>query len=155
MKKVSYIQSPMNQWRESFSFYYSLKVRFSETDMFGHMNNTSPISYFEEARIEFFKHAGLMQNWLKKDSELIPVVADIQCDYVKQVFFDEKIRLYVKVASIGNSSLDLHYCAVNEKNEVCFTGRGTVVQISKYNGKSVPFLELEKKMLTQSEVFAT
>jgi acyl-CoA thioester hydrolase len=123
--------------------------------MFGHMNNTAPISYFEEARIEYFKHAGLMENWLKKDGELIPVVADIHCDYVKQVFFDEKIRLYVKVASIGNSSMDLHYCAVNEKNEVCFTGRGTVVQISKYNGKSVPFLEVEKKILTQSAIFAT
>ncbi|MCM3596447.1 acyl-CoA thioesterase [Metabacillus idriensis] len=155
MKQISYIQLPFKEWKDTFSFYFQVKVRFSETDMFGHMNNTAPISYFEEARIEFFKHAGLMDNWLKKDGELIPVVADIQCDYVKQVFFDEKIRLYVKVASIGNSSMDLHYCAVNEKNEVCFTGRGTVVQISKYNGKSVPFLEVEKKMLAQTAIFAT
>ncbi|MRX56292.1 hypothetical protein GJU41_20225 [Bacillus idriensis] len=53
------------------------------------MNNTAPISYFEEARIEFFKHAGLMDNWLKKDGELIPVVADIQCDLFSKNLLDD------------------------------------------------------------------
>ncbi|WP_369678806.1 acyl-CoA thioesterase [Planococcus faecalis] len=32
-----------------------VQVRFSETDMFGHVNNTVPIAYFEFARIEFMK----------------------------------------------------------------------------------------------------
>ncbi|MEK3807726.1 MULTISPECIES: acyl-CoA thioesterase [unclassified Metabacillus] len=155
MNKIPYITMPLQEWKDTFAFHHPLKVRFSETDMFGHMNNTAPIAYFEEARIEFFKHAGLMENWLKKDGELIPVVADIQCDYIRQVFFDEELLLYVKAASVGNSSAELHYCAVNKKREVCFTGRGTVVQISKYNGKSVPFLNAEKKMLIGSEVFAT
>ena len=35
------------------------------------------------------------------------VVADIQCDYIKQVFFDEKLTIYVKIASIGKSSMDI------------------------------------------------
>jgi acyl-CoA thioester hydrolase len=35
----------------------------------------------------------------------------------------------------------------NEKEEVCFTGRGTLVQMNYKNGKGTPFLEEQKKIL--------
>ena len=133
----SYI-SNFEEWKREFSFYVPVQVRFSETDMYGHLNNTVPFVYFEHARIEFFNHLGLMQKWLGSETDNIPVVADIQCDYVNQVFFEEKLKVYVKIAVIGNSSIDLHYLGVNEQDEDCFTGRGKVVQMNPKTGKSVP-----------------
>src|SRR5690606_22576527 len=130
-----------------------VQVRFSETDMFGHVNNTVPITYFEFARIEYMKELGLMQRWLK-GNELFPVVADMQVDYVKQVFFDEKMDIYVKVASVGNSSIDVHYWAVNEKEETCFTGRGAMVQISKETGKGFPWSPEERELLTSNQAIS-
>ncbi|WP_397539534.1 acyl-CoA thioesterase [Rummeliibacillus pycnus] len=127
------------EWKQEFSFYVPIQVRFSETDMFGHLNNTVPLIYFEQARTEFFNHLGLMQKWVESGTNNIPVVADIQCDYVKQVFFEEKLKVYVKIATIGNSSIDLHYLGVNNRDEVCFTGRGTVVLVNPKTGKSVPW----------------
>ena len=143
MKRISYIEN-FTQWREGFSFFEEVKVRFSETDMYGHLNNTIPFTYYEVARIEFFKHLGFMQSWLDPNGEKIPVVADLQCDFWKQVYFGETLRIYVKVHQVGTSSLDLHYLAVNEKDEPVFTGRGAVVQISKITGKSVPWTDEEK-----------
>ena len=52
--RASYIED-FNKWQEGFSIYAPVHVRFSETDMFGHVNNTVPIAYFEYARIEFMK----------------------------------------------------------------------------------------------------
>ncbi|WP_394580219.1 acyl-CoA thioesterase [Cytobacillus firmus] len=146
MKKLSYIDD-FKKWEEEFIFFHPVKVRFSETDMFGHLNNTIPFTYYEEARIEFFKSKGFMQDWVKHDSETIPVVADLQCDFISQVFFDEEIQIYVKAASIGNSSVDLHYMGRKSDGSVCFTGRGTMVQISKVTGKGVPWTENMKEML--------
>ena len=37
------------------------------------------------------------------------VVADLQCNFIKQIYFDEQLKVYVKAGSVGNSSLDLHY----------------------------------------------
>ncbi|BBP91364.1 hypothetical protein BsIDN1_49820 [Bacillus safensis] len=54
MRLPSYIEEPFEEWRASFRFYVETTVRFSETDMFGHMNNVTPFVYFEEARIAFF-----------------------------------------------------------------------------------------------------
>ncbi|MBN6887918.1 acyl-CoA thioester hydrolase [Cytobacillus horneckiae] len=150
MKKNDYIDNIV-EWEEEFSFYYPVKVRFSETDMFGHLNNTIPFIYFEEARIEYLKSLGLMDDWVSKKNETFIVVADLQCDFAKQVFFDERLHIYVKADSIGNSSVDIHYMGKRENGEICFTGRGTVVQISKLTGKGVPWTD-EMKQAFQKKI---
>ncbi|MGG2064158.1 MULTISPECIES: acyl-CoA thioesterase [unclassified Bacillus (in: firmicutes)] len=138
MKKIHYVED-FKQWESTFSFYIPIKVRFSETDMFGHMNNGVAFTYFEEARIEFFKELGFMQEWVHAESETMIVVADLQCNFLKQVFFDENLKVYVKAGNIGNSSLDLHYMVKNEAGEICLVGRGAMVQASKQTGKGVPW----------------
>lgn len=144
--KATYIDD-FEEWKEGFFFSAPVHVRFSETDMFGHVNNTVPIAYFEFARIEFMKEMGLMQRWLTAGNELFPVVADMQVDYVQQVYFDEKLTVFVKIARIGTSSVDVHYWTTNEKGETCFTGRGAMVQISKKTGKGHPWSTEEIEML--------
>ncbi|GIN86807.1 hypothetical protein J6TS2_31930 [Heyndrickxia sporothermodurans] len=146
MKNITYIQN-LNEWRNEFAFFHSVKVRFSETDMFGHLNNTVPFTYFEEARIEYLKQKEMMQDWDKSSMKTIPVVADLQCDYIRQVYFDEKLKIFVKSNSVGTSSVDLHYMAINEKDELSFVGRGTVVQICPNTGKSIPWSDEEKRKL--------
>ena len=147
--RASYIED-IASWEREFSFYSEVSVRFSETDMYGHLNNTVTFAYFEYARIEFFKHIKLMSDWLNPKGEKIPVVADLQCDYVKQVFFDEKLRIYVKANSIGSSSVDIHYMAKNEKGDILFTGRGSIVQIDKRTGKSSKWTDEEKEVFQKS-----
>lgn len=149
MKNVTYIED-VNTWKEGFSFFIDVKVRFSEVDMFGHMNNTVPFVYFEQARIDYFKSLGFMQDWVKPDHETMIVVADLQCDFAKQVYFDEHIRLFVKAGEIGNSSVDLHYMGLNAKDDICFVGRGTMVQISKRTGKGAPWTDEMKNRFNES-----
>ncbi|MFE8696935.1 acyl-CoA thioesterase [Cytobacillus sp. FJAT-53684] len=150
MSKINYI-TEMTEWEKDFNFYYPIKVRFSETDMFGHLNNTVPFTYFEMARIEFFKYKGFMQEWVKPSNETIPVVADLQCDFLQQVFFDEELKIYVKANKVGTSSVDIHYMGRREDGSICFTGRGTMVQISKKTGKGVPWTEDKRNLLQTHE----
>ena len=144
MKHIAYIKNPVS-WEEEFSFYIPIKIRFSETDMFGHMNNVSPFIYFEEARIEYFKQIGLFNDFSKSD--VVPVVADLQCDYIEQIFFDDVIDLYVKANRVGTSSLDIHYMAKNKAGRICLTGRGSVVHINKHTGKAMPLEEADKEKI--------
>lgn len=145
--KASYIED-FNTWVDEFSFFTEIRVRFSETDMYGHMNNTVSFTYFEQARIDYFRHLGLLMPAATDDKVRgIPIVADLQCDYRKQVYFDDVLRIYTKVANVGNSSMDIHYLAKNQNDEICFTGRGTIVQMDPQTGKSVPLLDEEKARL--------
>ncbi|MER1987080.1 MAG: thioesterase family protein [Solibacillus sp.] len=143
--RAAYIHNA-EEWMKGFSFSTQVRVRFSETDMYGHVNNTVIFTYFEYARIEYLKALGLMFTNENGQDNLL-VVADLQCDYMQQVFFDEVLTIYVKTESVGNSSMDLHYLVKNERDEVCFTGRGTLVQLNQQTGKGTPLLEEQKKLL--------
>lgn len=151
MVKANYIQN-FEEWAKDFTYAAHLTVRFSDIDMFGIANNATIISYLEFARIEYFKHLGLMQDWMHEEKVAIPVVADIQCDYVQPIYYDEKIAIHVKVETIGNSSIDIHYLGKNDKNQTVFTGRSTIVQIHKESGKGHLWSEEERHFFQQKEV---
>ena len=87
-----------------------------------------------------------MNDWLNPKGEKIPVVADLQCDYVKQVFFDEKLRIYVKASTIGSSSVDIHYMAKNEKDEIVFTGRGPSCKLIRKQVKLLNGMREEREV---------
>lgn len=142
--KAQYIED-FTQWREGFTFKTEIRVRFSETDMYGHVNNTVPFVYFEQARIDYLNSLGVFNAEKAKTSIL--VVADLQCDFVKQVFFGETLQVMVKTASVGTSSMDLHYLALNEKEESVFVGRGTLVLLDAATGKGKPLSDEEKQVL--------
>ncbi|WP_153721403.1 acyl-CoA thioesterase [Sporosarcina cascadiensis] len=146
--RANYIED-LQTWESEFSFHTEIPVRFSDTDMFGHLNNTKVFVYFEDARIQYLQTLTKVMDEMKRDPEVIPVVADLQCDFVKQIFFDEKLKIFVKANSLGTTSVDLHYMGKNTKNEIVFTGRGTVVQINKGTGRPVAWSEEEKKVFLQ------
>lgn len=153
MGRISYIDQ-MEEWRAGFSFKVPIKVRFSETDMFQHVNNTVPFVYFEEVRMEFIDSLGLNEIWLSSDSDEMPVVADLQCDFIQQVYFGEKLWVHAKLGKVGNSSFDIHYMVTKEAdNSICYTGRSMMVQISKSTGKSVPWNEEMKRKLKVTVTF--
>jgi len=143
--KLDYIDD-FEAWKADFLFYTPVTVRFSETDMFGNMNNVSTFIYFEQARIEFLKAVGLFD--LENNQKTALIVADLHCDYLAQAFFDEDLKIYVKAGQVGNSSVDIHYMAEKEDGLVCFTGRGRLVKINIQTGKPIKFTDDEKEKLT-------
>lgn len=147
MERIDYIDD-FKTWEKGFKFYIPVYIRFSETDMFGHLNNISPLIYFEEARIRFYESLNIYSD-LSEPTEF-PAVADIQCDYQKQVYFDQDLKVYVKINSLGNSSFDVHYLGIDETGDVCFTGRGQVVNIDAKTGKPVKLTDCMRNKLANS-----
>ncbi|HSH24160.1 MAG TPA: thioesterase family protein, partial [Massilibacterium sp.] len=102
--------------------------------------------YFEEARIEFLKSLHLFS----KEMETMVVVRDLQCDFLKEVYFDERLTVYCKVEEVGNTSIDLHYMVLNEQKDLVLTARGRLVQLSKETKLPIPWSEDVRKRLIES-----
>jgi acyl-CoA thioester hydrolase len=148
MGKLNYVDD-FEKWQSEFSFYTPIKVRFSETDMNGHMNNISAFTYMEQARLDFFESKGLLEKFFHEEGMMI--VGDLQCDYHQQMYFNDKIKMYVKIDYIGTTSADLHYLAVNHKNEVTLTGRNRLVYLNMKTNKTIPIPEKLKHKLLSNE----
>ncbi|MCD8510308.1 MAG: acyl-CoA thioesterase [Bacillus sp. (in: Bacteria)] len=150
MAKPIYIEN-LVEWRESFKYSYPVTVRFSETDAFGHMNNCISFVYFEEARINFFQRKLVWQKsgFLRRERRF-PLLPIYNVIIGNKYFFDDSLQVYVKADTIGKTSVDLHYMILNEKGDICMTGRGRMVQISKATGKPVPWSETAMKCIQKS-----
>lgn len=152
MKNIDFITPSLEEWLASFQFHSPIKVRFSETDAFGHVNNVSHIIYFEQARLDYFEELQVFSQFLKQDHPNFIVAADIHCHYIKQIYFNQGINIKVKTDRIGRSSLDLHYAITDaDSSELLAAARGTIVHVDKKSGKSVPWPDEIRNRIIQSE----
>ncbi|GAA0326638.1 thioesterase family protein [Oceanobacillus sp. FSL W7-1293] len=146
MSRIPYIED-FSAWEKDFSFYIPISVRFSETDMYGHVNNVSPFIYFEEARIAYLNSISFLSKDMRQKDGII--VADLQCNYLKELYFGDDIRVYVKTASVGNTSFDIHYKVMREE-DVILTARGRLVYIDTEKKAPKKLSDALKKKLLET-----
>ena len=99
-------------------------IRESLIDTFGHMNNARYLELFEEARWDIINGRGFSIAEIQKNG-FGPVVLEVNLRFSKEV----KLRQKIKIVSVVDTSLStgktmtMVQNMVNEKGEVCCTGR--------------------------------
>jgi acyl-CoA thioester hydrolase len=82
---------------------FRLDVRFRDLDAFGHVNNATYLTYFESARLEWWKH-------VTGDPDLRHVsmiLARAEVDFRSPLVLGEAVEIGVGCTSIGRSSFVL------------------------------------------------
>ncbi|KQZ67534.1 acyl-CoA thioesterase [Nocardioides sp. Root151] len=83
--------------------HYPLRVRFSDVDVYGHVNNVKYFEYFQEARIAY-----MMQIWegVSEGTTRVPMVlAQMNVTYKTPILFrPEAYDVRSRISHVGNSS---------------------------------------------------
>lgn len=157
MAKPSFIETDLEKWLKSFRFKTSSRTRFGETDAFGHINNVSYFTYFEQARIDYFENLEIFEqlnirkSLLAEPNDNIVVTANLECHYLSELLYGQNIDTYVRTARLGNSSFDLEYAIVDDKNNLIAVGQGSIVYINRTTKKGEPLPERVKKTIAAYE----
>jgi acyl-CoA thioester hydrolase len=129
---------------------YECHVRFSDVDVYGHVNNVKYFEYYQEARIAFLRSL--------IDSEAEPsfrqVVARIDVDYKRPILFRPEPYLVESwVTGIGTSSYDLASRIVDAdgpESTVYSTSQVKLVAFDTGSQRSRPLTDAERSRLEQS-----
>ncbi len=148
MKKPTFIQPDPQNWLEKFHFSLPIKIRYCETDMLGHVNNVSYFMYFEQGRIEYFENLELTETLFGEQA--VSVVADLECQYLAQLYLKDPLTLLVRVANIGRSSIDVEY-AIVVNQQLKAAGRGAIVLVDTQSGKSMPIPDFTREKILSFE----
>jgi acyl-CoA thioester hydrolase len=128
---------------------YSPEIRFSDIDAMGHVNNAVYFSYFEQARISFFRQLiGGQWNW----KQFGVLVARNEIDYKMPVLLQDKITIEVGVESVGIKSFTMNYQIKREDGLLCASGRSVMVCFDHINAKSIAIPEIWRDELTKLTV---
>lgn len=125
-----------------FKHKYTLTVRFHEVDMLGVCNNAVYINFFETARLEYIKAAGLMpEKGIFSDGKIFFMVRN-EINYRSHAYYDDVLNIYSRISFVKNSSFGYDHLIVKQKNgEIIVDGKGVVVYVDPKTRKSIALPE--------------
>ena len=82
--------------RESFAYFHKEQIRFSDTDMLGHVNNVAYAAMVESGRIAYLRSVV---------PGLYVVMARIEIDYRAELHYPAEIDVGCTVLRVGRSSI--------------------------------------------------
>lgn len=105
----------------------NIQIRYKDVDKQGHVNNANHITYFEIARVDYFKKIFNNQNdWVKNGV----ILARTEINYMAPIFLDDTVYCYTKVTSFGNKSFEITNIITkqtNNKEVLCAEGKSVMV----------------------------
>ncbi len=125
---------------------YACHVRFSDVDVYGHVNNVKYFEYYQEARIAFIR--SLSGDGYDADSSMRQVVARIDVDYKRPILFrPEPYVVETWVTRIGTSSYDLSCRIVDAEGTLYSRADVSLVAFDLGSQRSRPLTDAERSRL--------
>jgi len=120
-----------------FNHKFTVNVRFHEVDMLGVCYNAVYINFFETARLEYIKAAGLMPaKGIFSDGNIFFIVRN-EINYRGYAYHDDILDVYSKISYIKNSSFGYDHLIVNQKSgKVIVDGKVVIVHVDLKSRKS-------------------
>jgi acyl-CoA thioester hydrolase len=123
-------------------FETTVEIRFADIDAMGHVNNAVYFSYFEQARMAYFKER-VARIWDWNEDGVI--VARNEIDYIYPVFLNDRMNIRLWVEHVGSKSFSVCYrvvvgerlCATGKSVLVCFNHKNKATQVLPEAWKSV------------------
>ena len=139
-------------------FVYTMRVRFRDTDMQGHVYFGNYFVFCDEALGAYMRAIGMpWQEMVKSGTDMFYVNAN--CDYLGSARFEEDIHIETRISKLGSSSVTSSFVIRNNKQETLAKASVTSVCVDPRTREKVrvpdPFREavaaFEREPVTEAE----
>jgi acyl-CoA thioester hydrolase len=117
----------LNELLSSYKHKLKIQIRFKDIDKQGHVNNANHITYFETARVEYFKDVFRNEiDWIKTGM----ILANTEITYKQPILLEDTVYCYTKITRFGTKSFDIENVLTienNTKQQLCAFGKSTLV----------------------------
>jgi acyl-CoA thioester hydrolase len=133
---------------DAFPMRIAITVRFRDLDAMGHVNNSVYLTYFEEARVAYYRAL--------TGKELDPatfdfVIAEIACTYRSPARLGETLEVGIRTGEVRSRSFVFEYVITErESGRLVATGRSVQVAYDYAAGRAKP---LSDEIVARMEAF--
>ena len=128
----------------------SIKIRFRDLDVFGHVNNAVYFTFMEMARVDYFTQIGMLQSGAFPSPFFI--IAEASCQFKAPIDMDTPLVIQTRVSRLGNSSFDMEHRFVHQADDVVLAaGRTVLVTFDYAAGRSVRLPDEWRAAIVQLE----
>ncbi len=128
-----------------------IQVRYKDVDKQGHVNNANHLTYFETARVQYFRDVFKIQiDWDKTGL----ILAHSEITYFEPILLDDEINCYTKITSIGNKSFEISNIltrSTNGKETECAKGKSVLVCFDYLQKQTIDMPEKWRNCINEFE----
>ena len=118
-------------------FVHTMRVRFRDTDMQGHVYFGNYFVFCDEALGAYMRAVGVpWQDLVKSGTDMFYVNAT--CDYLGSARFEEDVHIETRISRIGTSSFTSSFVIRNERDETLAKASVTSVCVDPKSREKVP-----------------
>lgn len=128
-----------NLQRQDFPKIFSMTTRWSDNDIYLHVNNVVYFSYFDTAVNQNLLESGALTI---ENSAVVGLVVNNQCQFFASIAFPDTVHVGLSVEKIGNSSVTYRLGIFkNDENQLSALGSYTHVYVNRKTQRPVPIPE--------------
>jgi acyl-CoA thioester hydrolase len=133
-------------WRYSFRD----RIRYGDLDTNAHLNNVAVHQFFESARVGYVRELFPAVNPLGRESGFGMIFAETHVRFASPAFYEEDLRVDVRVDELRRSSVRIGFRMVCEGDErLVAEGWGTLVGYDYEESHAAPFPEAVAERLRE------
>ena len=110
---------------EGYNTELTLRIDWSEMDLFNHVNNVSYFKYIQAARVNYWEVIGL--SYMHNNSNTGPILASTSCQFKQPLFYPGSITICTKVGFVKTTSFSLQHFILNDKGEIAAEAEDVIV----------------------------
>lgn len=127
----------------------SLRIDWSEMDLFGHVNNVSYFKYIQAARVRYWELTGIAEGF--SEHKTGPILLSTGCNFIKPLFYPGNIVVESRMEFIKNTSFGLHHRIRNADNEVVAEAHDVIVHFDFRKNEKAPITAEFRKAVSEIE----
>ena len=108
----------------------TIRVRYGETDQMGVVYHSNYLHYFEVARTELLRTAGVAYSDLEKQGIFL-VVTEAACRYRAPALYDELLRITARVSQLGKARVRFDYEVRNPAGRLLTEGHTELASVDR------------------------
>lgn len=131
--------------RADYRHFQPITTRWHDNDIYGHVNNVTYYSFFDSAVNTYLIERGGLDI---HDGSVVGFVVSSSCDYFASIAYPDLIEVSLRVAKLGNSSVqyELAVFKVGE-DEACAAGRFVHVFVDRASNLPVSIPDILREAL--------
>ncbi|MDO9623143.1 MAG: thioesterase family protein [Pseudomonas sp.] len=139
--------NPPQHLRRDYPHFQPISTRWHDNDIYGHVNNVTYYSYFDSAVNTYLIEVGGLDI---HSGEVVGFVVSSSCDYFASIAFPERIEIGLRVAKLGNSSVQYELAVFKQgEDAACAAGRFVHVFVDRQSNRPVSIPEYLRAALEQ------
>ncbi|MBF0277503.1 MAG: acyl-CoA thioesterase [SAR324 cluster bacterium] len=99
-----------------FRFYHALEVRFSDTDLQGHVFFGNYLTFLDQGFLAYLRELGFGWDRLKKLG-LEFYFVESACQYYGKSYVEDILHVHIQISKMGNSSLTVQGTVIRKESD--------------------------------------